>query len=90
MKYIGPVLILTAALSAVSWTYRFIDEHSRFQELFVYILVPGLVWLTFAGSLMLLRIRRRFVRAIAVVLLVPTTLLWAFSVLVGFQGLKIH
>ncbi len=90
MKAIPAIAAATALLSVVSWTYRFVDEYSRYQELPFYILVPGITWVLFAGPLFLLRNSRKALRITAMVLLVPTSALWLISVLVGFYGLKIH
>ena len=84
------VAVLSAALSIVSWTYRFVDEYSRFEELPVYVLVPAACWALFIGPVFALRSQRRFVKVVAVILLIPFSLLWALSVFVGFYGLKIH
>ena len=84
------ILILTAAASIASWTYRFVDEHTRFEEIAFCILVPLVCWILFAGPLLLLGNGRKFLRIAGAVLLVPTTLLWAVSILVGINGLKIH
>ena len=90
MNMITIIAVLTATLSVVSWTYRFIDEYMRFQELAFYILVPAIVWFFFAGPLFLLRKKSKAVRVVATILLVPTSALWVISILVGFYGLKIH
>lgn len=84
------VTILSAALSVASWTYRFVDEYSRVEELPVYVLVPVVCWVLFIGPIFMLRSKRRFVKVVAVMLLIPFSLLWALSVFVGFYGLKIH
>ena len=90
MKAVPIVAVLTALLSIVSWTYRFVDEYMRFQELAFYILVPTAVWLLFAGPLFLLRSDRKTLRITAAILLIPTSALWVLSILVGFFGLRIH
>ena len=84
------VAVFTALLSAASWTYRFIDEYARYQELAFYILVPGITWLMFATPLFLLRSSRNWLRVTAAIVLIPTALLWVLSILVGLYGLKIH
>ena len=90
VKAIPTVAILTALLSVVSWTYRFIDEYMRVQELPFYILIPTVIWLLFAAPLFLLQSRRKYLRIAAMIVLVPTSLLWLLSVWVGFFGLEIH
>ena len=90
MNKITIIAVLTATLSVVSWTYRFIDEYMRFEELAFYILVPVIAWFFFAGPLFLLRDKRKAVRITATILLVPTSALWVTSVLVGFYGLRTH
>lgn len=84
------VAVFTALLSAASWTYRFIDEHARYGELAFYVLVPGIIWLMFAAPLFLLCSGRNWLRVTAAILLVPASLLWVLSILVGLYGLKIH
>lgn len=84
------VAILTAVLSLVSWAYRFVDDHMHYDQLLFYVLVPAVVWLLLAGPLFLLRNRRKPLRVLAAILLVPTSVLWAISIVVGFFGLKIH
>ncbi|MGH1431539.1 MAG: hypothetical protein ACRBB4_10505 [Neptuniibacter sp.] len=44
MKAFSIFAVLSALLSIVSWTYRFIDEYSRYQEIAFYILVPVVSW----------------------------------------------
>ncbi len=90
MKAIKPVAIVTALLSTIAWTYRFIDENSRFEEILLYVLVPAVIWIVFAAPLFALRSNRKIIRVVAAILLVPTALLWLLSILVGFYGLKIH
>ena len=90
LKPIPTIAVLTAALSAGSWTYRFIDDYMRYEELLFYILVPAGIWALFAGSLFLLRHQRQIVRITAALLLLPASLLWTLSILVGLYGLKIH
>lgn len=90
MKVVSAVAGSTAILSAVSWAYRFVDEHMRYEELLFYILVPTIIWLLFAGPLFLLQNRRKAVRYTAAFFLIPTSVLWVISVLIGFYGLKIH
>ena len=89
-RIIQVVAVSTLLLSAVSWTYRFIDDYLRTSEIVFYILVPLVAWLLFVGPVLLLHNERRFVRIVAFILLVPTGLLWAISVHVGFFGLRIH
>lgn len=89
-KVVPAIAVVTGALSAVSWTYRFADEFVRYNEVLFYVLVPTVTWGLFAGPLFLSRSRKRFIRIIAAILLVPATLLWALSVQVGFYGLRIH
>ncbi len=84
------IAAFTALLSAVSWSYRFVDEYSRVEELALYILVPAACWIFFAAPLCLLGHPRKLVRVIGGTLLIPTSLLWLLSVLVGFYGLDIH
>ncbi len=90
MNIIKIIAIFTALLSVVSWTYRFIDEHSRFEEILFYILVPAIIWLLLAAPLFTLRSNNKVVRVIAFIFLIPFSALWVISILVGFYGLKIH
>ncbi len=90
MKIIKTIAIVTALLSIVSWTYRFIDEYSRFEEILFYILVPAVIWLLLAVPLFTLRSENKVVRVISIILLIPFSALWVISILVGFYGLKIH
>lgn len=90
MRIIVAVAVVSAMLSIVSWTYRFIDEYSRVEELPAYVLVPAICWALLIGPIFMLRSKRVFVKVVAAILLVPFSLLWAASVLVGFYGLKIH
>jgi len=90
VKVIPAIALITAALSTGSWTYRFVDDYMRYEELLFYVLVPTVIWGLFAGPLFLLRHRRQVIRVTAAMLLVPTSLLWLLSVLVGLYGLKIH
>ena len=89
-QIVRAIAIVSAMLSAVSWIYRFIEEHSRYQEIWFYILVPVLFWALFAGPLFLILNNKRYLRILAGILLVPTSLLWVLSILIGFFGLKIH
>jgi hypothetical protein len=84
------VAIVSAALSIVSWTYRTILEISPYQHIWFYLVTPALFWAMFAGPLFLILHSRKYLRVLAGVLLVPTSILWALSVIVGFFGLKIH
>ena len=84
------IAIVSAMLSAVSWIYRFIEEHSRYQEIWFYILFPVFFWALFAGPLFLILNNKRYLRILAGILLVPTSLLWVLSILIGFFGLRIH
>lgn len=89
-KVIRIIAMATAALSVVSWIYRFNVEYTRPQDLPFYVLVPAISWLLFAGPLFLLVSKKVYLRILAILLLIPFTLLWIASVLVGFYGLKIH
>lgn len=84
------VLLITFALSAAAWTYRFIDEYSPFQQIGFYVLTPLIIWLLFAGLVAATASRRQVLRVGAYVLLLPATLLLVLSVLVGLYGLRIH
>lgn len=84
------VAILSALLSIVSWTYRIILEFSPYQKIWFYLITPALFWGMFAGPLFLTLNRKKYWRVLAGILLVPTSLLWVLSVIVGFFGLKIH
>ncbi len=91
IKAVVPITALfTATISVAAWTHRFFDEQVRIEELWFYVLVPAVAWLALAGPLFLLRSDRRWLRAVATVLLVPASVLWALSILVGFYGLRIH
>ena len=90
MKIIPAIAVLTAVLSLASWTYRFIDAYMRYSEIWIYIAIPVVFWVLFAGPLFLLRRENKYLRIIAAVLLVPTSVLWALSVQIGFFGLDIH
>ena len=90
MRIILAIAVLSAALSTVSWTYRFIDDYSPFEQLPFYVLVPAVSWALLIGPTFMLRSKQVFVKVIAAVLLVPFSLLWSASVLIGFYGLKIH
>ncbi len=80
----------SALLSIVAWTYRFIDEYSRSQEIAFYLLVPLVCWGLFIGFASLIMNKKVWVRVVAGILLIPFSLLWMLSVWVGFYGLKIH
>ena len=84
------IAILSALLSAASWTYRTLLEFSPYQKIWFYILFPATFWALFAGLLFLTRNSRKFVRILAGILLVPASLLWIISVIIGFFGLRIH
>jgi hypothetical protein len=86
------ILIATALTSAVAWFYRWYDESrpTRLAELTFYVLIPILTWGAFALALIGLRNSRRSVRIPAIIALVPFGLIWIFSILIGFQGLRIH
>lgn len=84
------VAILSALLSIVSWTYRIVLEFSPYQKIWFYLITPALFWGVFAGPLFLTLNRKKYWRVLAGILLVPTSLLWVLSVIVGFFGLKIH
>lgn len=84
------VALLTLFASAASWVYRYIEEYSPYRELAFYILVPLIVWLLFAGPLFMTASRWLWLRVLAWLLLVPTSLLWGLSILVGIYGLRIH
>ena len=90
LRIIQALAALSALLSTISWTYRFIDDHSRYADLWFYTLAPATLWGLFIAPLILLRHRKTAVKIIAGVLLVPFSLLWALSVWIGFYGLKIH
>ena len=91
---IGPVrfsiALLTLLASAASWAYRFIEEHAPYQGLALYVLVPLVIWLLFAAPLFVTASQRQWLRILAWLLLVPTSLLWGLSILVGIHGLRIH
>jgi hypothetical protein len=84
------VAILSAALSVVSWAYRTALEFSPYQQIWFYLVTPTLFWGLFAGPLFLTLAGRKYFRILAGILLVPTFILWALSVIVGFFGLRIH
>lgn len=90
MKAFSIFAVLSALLSIVSWTYRFIDEYSRYQEIAFYIRVPVVSWGGLIGTASMLHYKQIWIKVPAVILLVPLTLLWALSVWAGFFGLKIH
>jgi len=90
VKVVPTIAVLSGALSIGSWTYRFVAEYMRYEEILFYIVVPFATWGLFAGSLFLLENKRRVLRILAATLLAPTSVLWALSVLVGFYGLNIH
>ena len=80
----------TLVISAAAWTYRFVDEYSRWSEVWFYVLVPLAVWALLAAAIWMIGSRRRWVKVPGGILLLPAALLWALSVLVGLYGLKIH
>lgn len=82
--------VLSALLSVASWTYRTLLEFSPYQKIWFYILFPATFWALFAGLLFLTRNSRKYVRILAGILLVPASLLWILSVIIGFFGLRIH
>lgn len=84
------IAILSAVLSIVSWTYRTLLEFSPYQEIWFYLITPSLFWAVFAGPLFLTLNNRKYLRVLAGILLVPTSILWALSVLVGFFEFRIH
>ena len=84
------VAAATFSLSVVSWIWRFVDDHVRWNEIAFYVLVPLIAWLLFFGPLVMLVNERKWVRITAMLFLVPTALIWAISVLIGFFGLRIH
>ena len=90
MKVAATVAVLTAALSIASWTYRFVEEFSPYQDLTFYVLAPAIFWILFSVPLFLLRNKRKAVRILAAILIVRTSALWVVSVFIGFYGLKIH
>lgn len=81
MKIIKTIAIVTALLSIVSWAYRFIDEHSRFEEILFYILVAAVIWLLLAVPLFSLRSENKVLRVISIILLIPFSALWVISIL---------
>jgi len=89
-QVVTAIAIVSAVLSIVSWTYRTLLELSPYQNIWFYLITPALFWATFAGPLYLLLSSKKYLRVLAGILLVPTSLLWALSVIVGFFGLKIH
>jgi len=84
------IAILSALLSIVSWTYRTVLEISPYQKIWPYLITPTLFWAAFAGPLFLTLNSRKYLRVLAGILLVPTSILWALSVVIGFFGLRIH
>ena len=90
LRIVTTIAALTAILSVGSWTYRFVEEYSPYQDLAFYVLVPLITWMLFAGPLFLLLNNRKALRVLAAILLVPTSALWFISILVGFYGLRIH
>lgn len=84
------IAILSALLSIVSWTYRTLLEFSPYQKIWGYLITPTLFWALFAGPLFLTLNSRKYLRVLAGILLVPTSILWALSVVIGFFGLRIH
>jgi len=89
-QVVTAIAIVSAVLSIVSWTYRTLLELSPYQNIWFYLITPTLFWALFAGPLYLTLNSKRHLRVLAGILLVPTSLLWALSVIVGFFGLKIH
>lgn len=89
-KIVIAIAVLSAVLSIVSWTYRTILEISPYQKVYPYILFPVIFWLLFAGPLFMTKSSKKYLRILAGILLVPTSLLWVLSVLIGFFGLRIH
>lgn len=89
-KVVLAIAVVTALLSITSWTYRTILELSPYQKVYPYILFPVIFWLLFAGPLFMTQSGKKYLRILAGTLLVPTSLLWVLSVLIGFFGLKIH
>ena len=89
-QVVTAIAILSAVLSIVSWSYRIILEFSPYQAIWFYLITPALFWGVFAGPLYLTLNSRKYLRVLAGILLVPTSLLWALSVIVGLFGLKIH
>jgi hypothetical protein len=84
------VALVSATLSVISWAYRTVLEFSPYQQIWFYLITPSLFWGLFAAPLFLTLNRSRYLRILAGILLVPTSILWAFSVIVGFFGLRIH
>jgi hypothetical protein len=86
------IAFAAAVVSACAWTYRSLVEHVhlRVAEIAVYAAVPTLTWALFAGPLLLTTHERRWVRIVAIILLVPIVMLWVVSILVGIKGLRIH
>lgn len=80
----------TLVISAAAWTYRFVDEYSRWAEVWFYVLVPLVVWALLALAILLTGAGSKWGRVSGFVLLLPAALLWALSILVGLYGLKIH
>ena len=89
-KIVVAIAFVSATLSVISWTYRTVLELSPYQEIWFYLITPVLFWAVFAGPLFLTMHRRKSLRVLAGILLVPTSILWALSVIVGFFGLRIH
>lgn len=90
MKFFPVFATCSALLSIAAWTYRFIDEYSRYQEIAFYVLVPLICWGLFIGFAYLMMNKKVWIRIVAGILLIPFSLLWILSVWVGFYGLKIH
>lgn len=84
------IVILSASLSTVSWMYRTLLEFSPYQKIWFYLITPILFWALFAGPLFLMLNDKKYLRVLAGILLVPTSILWVLSVIVGFFGFKIH
>lgn len=90
MNTIKTIAIVTALLSIASWTYRFIDEYSRYEEILFYVLAPSIIWLLLVAPLFALHSNNKFVRIMAIISLIPFSALWIVSILVGLYGLNIH
>ena len=89
-QIVTTIAILSAVLSIVSWTYRTFLEFSPYQKIWPYLITPTLFWAVFAGPLFLTLNNKKYLRVLAGILLVPTSILWVLSVIVGFFGLRIH
>ena len=84
------VAAATLSVSAVAWAYRFFVEHLYWPHLAFYVLVPLVAWAAMMGPLAMTAATQRWVRALGAVLLVPTALIWALSILIGIFGFRIH